>query len=180
MSFLSNMNFPRSVILISVIGSVVMGYLAFKKEAEVEQWASYVTRSADEVRSIQSNSKLLTSLQKRAAKEQLGGRRDLESYARRTTTHPDVEIGQVNTTPSEDHPIKGILDKHVTVRPSDRERPYTRFQIANMLFKFEADSRLVRVTRVKIEPIDRHKPHELGNDRWTFEVRITSRQAEEG
>jgi hypothetical protein len=55
---------------------------------------------------------------------------------------------------------------------------FQRSQIANLLYKLEADSGRVVVTDVEIDKADKRlKPHEIPEDRWMFEATLTSRQA---
>jgi hypothetical protein len=68
-------------------------------------------------------------------------------------------------------------DRTWQIKPNP-PRPFQRSQIANLLYKLEADSGRVVVTDVEIDKADKRlKPHEIPEDRWMFEATLTSRQA---
>ena len=179
MGFLRNMTFPRWVIVISLIGSAVLGWFVYQKRMRLEE----VHRELGQVKSVivdvQTNAYRLNELQELSAKEGLSTQDDPELYIRNVAAQDNVSIGSVNTSVSTASPMRGVEDRRYLIRPTDRQARFPRGAIGNFLYKLEADSRRVKVTDLKITPAERLKPGELGNDEWTFEATITSREAVE-
>jgi hypothetical protein len=44
------------------------------------------------------------------------------------------------------------------------------------MWLLEQQSRRVRVTHVRLDPLERHQPWEVGSDVWSWEIEVTSRQ----
>lgn len=180
MGFLASMTFPRWVIVASVLGSGYLGWEVWHKAQRLHEVEDELRRVKPLVQSIQQNGARLDQLQKTADKEGLRGEQaNPELYITQIAQQDRVDIGQVNITPRTTSPQRGIEDRHFAIRPNSRTERFSRGQIGNFLYKLEADSRRVRVTDLKITPVDRLKPGELGDDAWTFEATITSRQAVE-
>lgn len=176
-NFLASMTFPRWVILTSLLGSCFLGWVVWNKTRRLAEVEVELARVKPLVQKIQENALRLNALQKAADKEGLKGEGDPELYIRRVAQQDNVNIGQVVITPRTTTPEKNIEDRHYGIRPNNRTERFTRLHIGNFLFKLEEDSRRVKVTDLKINPVERVKPGELANDSWTFEATITSRQA---
>ena len=181
MSFFTNMNLARAIILLSILGSAVVGWFGWKKSQELEDMRSSLdVRVPKLAQEIQALADLHTMLTRERDSDGLLGVPDPNSYIRRVGDAKNVSIGDLDVDPSEDKPEAGIVDKKYRIRPSNKERTYQRQRIANFLYKLEESSPRVRVTSIKIDPVQRRlKPHELPDDRWTFEIEVTSRQKEE-
>lgn len=196
-TFLEAMTFPRAVILVCLIACIPLGWIGWKKSGELSQMETVLHRekrvgpdgseyylpstTMKLVEEIQILSIQLDQLQNQADKEKLkGGVPNAEDYIRGIASHDLVTIGDVDITPSKRETTKGIVDYKYVIKPVDRERPYARSQIANFLYKLEEDSQRVRVTSIDIRPVQKSvKPHQVFEDKWTFDIEITSRQAEE-
>lgn len=179
-TFFSNMTFPRAVILFSLTGSLVLGYFVYMRTQRLTQLERDLQRAPSVVQKIQEHAWRLDELHRAADKEGLKGEQsDPELYIRRVASQDNVNIGQVDTSVSEATPERGVLDRKYKIRPTNKNESFHRGSIGNFLYKLEADSRRVKVTSLKMTPVGRVKPGEIGDDLWTFEAEITSRQAVE-
>ncbi len=177
MKFLSDLNFPRVVILGSLLASAVTGYFVYVNKARLTQLKQDVKNAPGVVRDIQMAALELEGLREAASREGLKGEGDPEFYIRTIAQAENVDIGQVEVFPSTSVPARGVEDRRYKVKPAEKTSYFRRGSIANFLYKLEADSRRVRVTHVKIEPHEKLKPGQIGKDFWKFEAEITSRQA---
>lgn len=177
--FLARMTFPRWVIVISLLGSCALGWLVWTKGQRLQEVEGELARVKPLVYGIQEHALRLNVLQKAANKDGLKGEADPELYIRKVAQQDVVNIGQVVITPRTTTPERGKEDRHYGIRPSSRTERFTRGHIGNFLFKLEEDSPRVKVTELKVTPVERVKPGELPDDSWTFEATITSRQAVE-
>lgn len=178
MSIFQAMTFPRWVIVVMVISSSVLGYFVYERSQRLEQVKQdlqvRVPRLAQEIQQLAME---LDDLQDRADKENLKGEAKPEYYIQ-TIAHSDVtRIGEVNVTPQRPKSYKGFEDHTYTIKPVNKSAKFYRNQIGNFLYKLEADSRKVRVTKIDLKPTDPVKTGEIGPDEWTFTVELTSRQA---
>jgi hypothetical protein len=173
------LTFPRAMILGSLLGSLVTGWLVWGKWQELDQLNRDVARAPVVVESIQMKSQVLDQLLSAMNREGLKGDivKDMETYIRRIASDPKINIGQVELTPSKAQPDKGIEDIKYKIRAKEKTQRARRGSIANFLYKLEQDSRRVKVTSIRIDPYEKLKPGELGGDSWTFEADITSRRA---
>ena len=182
MSFLTGMNFPRLVIILSLIGSGVLAYFDFTLGQELAQLKDENSKRAPEiVTKIQERSLMLSQLARQIDDEGWKGQGNPGSYVRAIAQDNNVRLGQVNVDPSNpDRFPNGVVDKKYTIKPVNKERGWSRTNIANFLYKLEADSRRVKVTHLELNapPKSRIKPHEFPPDEWTYSVEITSRQRE--
>lgn len=182
MSFFKELNFPRVVVLVSMLGSVVLLYLDITLGQKLDRLRTQAERTAPEtVRNIQEDSQQLKQLQKQLEDDKWTGQNNPGSYVREIAQSDQVRLGQVDVTPGNpDNLGNGIVDKKYSIKPVDKDRGWGRQNIGNFLFKLEADSQRVRVTRLKIHPPvkARSRPEDFPADDWTYEVEITSRQRE--
>jgi hypothetical protein len=177
-SFLASMSFARWVIVISLLGSCFLGWVVWSKTRRLGEVQVELTRVKPLIQKIQESALRLNALQKAADKEGLKGEADPELYIRKVAQQDNVNIGQVVITPRTTTPERNIEDRHYGIRPNNRTERFSRLHIGNFLFKLEEDSRRVKVTELKVNPVERVKPGEVPNDTgWTFEATITSRQA---
>jgi len=184
MGILANLNSTRVIILGSFLGAAVMGGLVYAQKLEVAELDEQLSpRGVPKlVTELQTSALELANLQRLADREQFKQRDDAETYARAIAGNQYVNIGQIDTKRSDNERVRGAIDSVISLTPpKGGKTAYTRDQISNFLYKLEADSRRVRVTRVLMrkDPADKSKPHEVGADRWTFDVDITIRQPKE-
>ena len=73
--------------------------------------------------------------------------------------------------------VNDVVDKTYKIDPADKNRPYSRVYISNFLYRLEEKSRRVKVTHLKLQPVQKQQPDEFGGNAWTFDAIITSRQS---
>lgn len=179
--FFRNLNFPRGVILVSLLASCGLGWLVYQRTQQLEEIQRDLELVPGLVQDIQKLGIELNNYQEIASGEILKGEDyDAETYIREIAADENVNVGQVKTTPSLKSPYRDVVDRIYKIQPDGRNPHYTRLQIGNFLYKLEADSRRVRVTSLKLTPSSKLKPGEIGDDNWTFEAAITTRDKEEG
>jgi len=178
--FFGHMNFPRWIIVTMLLTSGVLGWFVYQEMNRLTLVQDELKHVPAIVKEIQQHALRLDALQALADKEGLIGEADPEFYIQRIASLDAVQIGAPNITPSVFSPKKGVEDHKYRIRPQDRNRAYKRVRIGNFLYKLEEESRKVRVTEIKLDTTDHVKKGEIGNDNWTFEVELTSRQAAEG
>lgn len=178
MSFFQQMNFPRAVILGSVVASLGLGYFAWsltqRKNDLVDQDERRVPAL---VKEIQGLSLELNQLQSRFDSDIFVKADNPQSYVRAISLEPNVRTGEMDVDTKDDPFTKGIVDRKITIKPIDKQRKYSRREISNFLYRLEEKSRRLRITHVKIEPQGKAKPEEIHNDAWTFDAVITSRES---
>jgi hypothetical protein len=172
------MSFPRWVILLMAISSSVLAYFVYERTQRLELVQSQLRTGVPTLaREVQMLAMELDDLQDRADKENLKGEAKPEYYIQ-SIAHSDVtRIGEVNVTPQRPKSYKGFEDHTYTIKPVDKNAEFFRNQIGNFLYKLEADSRKVQVTKIDLKPTSPVKLGEIGPDTWTFTVELTSRQA---
>ncbi len=175
-NFIRNMTFPRGVILVSLVASIVLGILVFQKSLQLRKIEQDLKAVPALIAEIQKLGIEYTNLQQIASGEIIRGEQlDFETYIRSQAADPMVEIGQVRTAPSIKTYTRDVEDRVFKIQPNNRNQRYQRSRIGNFLYKLEADSRRVKVTSLKITPFGKIKPGEVGDDFWTFEAAITVR-----
>lgn len=182
-AFFQNINLPRALILVSLVGIVAASVVVFRWRGEVEvmrrQLDVEVPKLAhDMLASGQRHSMLSGSLKG----DQLSAQANVETYIRSTAQKDNVDIGEIGEIRlSEYVPIKGIVDKKYSFTPKDKQRAWERLRLINFFFSLEDDSPRIKLTRVKLENAEKRlKPHEIPDDRWIFEAEVSSRQRAEG
>lgn len=173
-----NMNLARAIILLSILGSLALGWLSWTRSQELSDLEYALKNKVPDLGAdIQTLSARHTDLAKERSEDGMVGQDNAQTYIYEVAANDRVAIGDTKITPSQVVPMKGIVDKKYRIRPTDRERPYRRTNISNFLYRLEEKSRRVKVTDIKIEPAQRRlKDHEIPEDRWTFDVEITSRE----
>ena len=177
--FFANMNFPRWIILISLLASAGLGYRVYQRKNRLKEIHSELARVPDVVRRIQEKGLALQDLTEKASREGLG-QGDIETYIREIAASENVNVGQVRTTPRNLERIAGFVDETCKIVPANSKQEYARLNIGNFLYQLEAESRRVKVTQLRISPAERTKEGEVGRDSWKFEATITSRKSKEG
>jgi hypothetical protein len=174
-SFFSNMSFPRAVILFCTAGSIALGALVYTRSARLSQVEADLKRVPQIVHDIQVDAYRLSDLQRSASAEKFKAQSEPESYIRAIAGDSKINVGQVNISKRTAKPARGIEDSIYKIEPQTKTQRYTRGQIGNFLYKLEADSRRVKVTRLKLTPHDKVSPGEIGKDQWVFEAELTTR-----
>jgi 2',3'-cyclic-nucleotide 2'-phosphodiesterase (5'-nucleotidase family) len=180
-SFVQKMNLARGIILFAIVGSIALAAVGWSQHKELAELRENLTDDAPKlVRELMRLGHLHTQLTRTASKEGLNEQADFATYIRNAANKDGVEIGEIKLNGSSPERSKGIVDNTYSILPSDRERRYERYRIANFLYALESASHRVKVTRVKMTVADKNvKPHEIPDDTWTFEAAVTSRQRSE-
>lgn len=177
-NFFATMTFPRGVILVSLLASVALGVLVYRRTARLSEIERELRTVPKLIKEIQQLGIEYTNLEQIASGEIVKGvQLDFETYIRQQAGDKMVEIGQVDTTPSPPRSFTaGVEDRVFKIKPANTTQRYQRSRIGNFLYKLEADSRRVKVTSLKLNPSNKRlKPGEVGDDLWTFEAAITVR-----
>jgi hypothetical protein len=180
--FFATMTFPRGVILVSLLASIGLGVLVYKRRTRLAEIERELAATPKVIKEIQQLGIEFTNLKEVAGGEIVRGEDiDFETYIRQQAGDKMVEIGQVDTTPSPPRNYQAGVEDHVfKIKPANATQRFQRSRIGNFLYKLEADSRRVKVTSLKLTPSNKRlKPGEIGDDLWTFEASITVRSKSE-
>lgn len=176
--FFANLNFPRAVIVGSIVLSIALGFFAWRAYGEraelVDQCERRVKKLSTEILDLALQ---LNQYQQRVDADQFGKADNPESYIRSVAYEPNVAIGDVDITPKTVPLRTGLVDKRFTIKPKNRQQSFSRREISNFLYRLEEKSRRVRITHVKVEPQGKVKFDEIHKDVWTFDAEMTSREA---
>jgi len=177
---LAKLDWTRAFLLGAALLSLLLAFsgvrLHQRRTALQEALKVQVPRLAQD---IQINSRRFTRLYEEAEGAGLTGQKDAETYLRELAAHPDVKLGGVDFTPQAAViPVKGVVDVKLVIRPQSRDRGFIRTNLANFMHLIEQRSRRMRVTHVKLDREGNPRPWEYGNDRWKWELEVTSRKKE--
>lgn len=179
-AFFRNMNLARGIILGSLLASLVLavtGYRLSSKRAGLE--LALAGEVPEIARETQVLSQRYSKLYDEAEMEGLKGQSDPQTYFRTLAGDPKVRLGGLEiTTPQPQRPSKGVVDIKYRIVPQTRDRGFDRKNLANFLWLIEERSRRVRVTQFSMTREGNLKPWEYGNDRWKWDIEVTSRQKE--
>lgn len=180
--FFKEFNLARGIIVASIVGCLVLGYLCWQRKQEVADLNdALVSRVQPAVKDLVQSAHRHTSLSQLMKGEGLRGESDLTSYIRKVAAKDRVEIGELNMTNSEAALTRGIVDKKYIIKPDNPQTSFKRMTLVNFFYTLEDDSRRVKLTRVKMEVADQKglKTHEVPKDDWKFDCELTSRQRKE-
>jgi hypothetical protein len=177
-SFIQKMNLARGIILFALVGSLALGAYGYNKQKQLSELRENLVDDTPKlVKELMRLGHQHTQLKRTASKEGLNAQADFATYIRNAANKDGVEIGEIKLNNQPQERGKGLSDNIWTILPSDRERKYERYRIANFLYQLEYASHRVKVTRVKMNVAEKNmKPHEIPDDSWTFEAAATSRQ----
>ena len=179
MSLFKNLNFPRGVILVTTLTSLLLGWFVWTKMQRLESVRVEIGKAPGEIKKIQELAFTLDELLSKAEKEGFKGVESAETYIRKIAQIPNVNVGQLEINPDENIPFTGVKDLVYRIKPANKTQRFGRTNIANFLYSLEEKSRRVKVTSLKLTPITKIAPGSVGDDFWTFEAEITSRSLEE-
>lgn len=174
-SFFGRMSFPRAVILFCSLGSLALGVLVTLRARRLSEVRDELARVPAVVKEIQTDAYRLSDLLRSASAEKFKAQSEPESYIRGIAVDSKINMGQVDITKVVKTPARGIEDNIYKMVPQTKTQRYSRGQIGNFLYKLEADSRRVKVTRIKLTPFEKVSPGEIGKDSWVFEAELTTR-----
>jgi hypothetical protein len=178
--FFASLNLVRWMLLGSAVLSVVLAFTGWRLHQRrvglEEALEVQVPRLAQD---IQVNSLRFSRLYEEAEGAGLTGQKDAQTYLRELAADPlvqmgGVEIDKLNPT----MPSRGVVDIAYRILPQSRDRGFVRVNLANFMHSIENKSRRMRVTYVRLDREGNLDPWEYGNDRWKWELKVTSRQKE--
>lgn len=178
-SFFGRMSFPRAVILFCSLGSLVLGVLVYLRSQRLAEVETELRNVKQVIRDIQTDAYRLNDLQTLAIAETLKGQKEPESYIRSFTAEERIEIGQVEITKQTKETIRGVEDDIYKIVPGIRNPRLSLGQIGNFLYRLERESRRVKVTHVRLTPVDKVSAGEIGKGLWTFDAELTTRTKKE-
>lgn len=179
-SFFRDLSLARGIILGSLALSIVLAVTGWRLHRErVELEVALAQEVPDLARETQELSKRYSKLYDEAEMEGLKGQNDPQTYFRSLAADSKVKLGSLEiTTPQAQRPSKGVIDIKYRIQPQAREGGFDRKKIANYLWLIEDRSRRVRVTSFSMQREGSLKAWEYGNDRWKWDIEVTSRQKE--
>lgn len=175
---LANMNLARWILLVSLVLSIVLAFTGWRLHGRrVALQAALETQVPRLAQEIQVDSRRYTHLYEQAEGAGLaGGQKDVATYLRQLASDRDVQIGSLEITPlASSTPAKGIVDEKYTIRPPTKDKGFVRVNLANFMHLIEQRSRRMRVTHVRLEREGNPRDWEYGNDRWKWDIEVTSR-----
>jgi hypothetical protein len=180
-SFFQKMNLARAIILFAVVGSIALGLNGWNQHKRLADLRDDLDVDAPKlVRELIRLGHQHTQLQRSKSKEGLGQQSEFGTYIRTAANKDGVEIGEIKLQGQMFPRSPGVNDNTQTITPSDRERKYERYRIANFLYSLERDSHHVKVTHIKMNVAEKNlKYHEIPEDLWTFDAAATSRERTE-
>ena len=180
-AFFKDMNMARGIILGSLVLSLGLAYNGWRLHTQrVELEAALESDVPNMARETQVLSRRYSKLYDEAEMEGLKGQSDPESYLRALAIDPKVKLGGTDITkPQAQRPSKGVIDIKYRIVPQERDRGTDRRNLANYMWLIEERSRRVRVTQFSMTREGNLKPWEYGNDRWKWDLEVTSRQKED-
>jgi hypothetical protein len=178
--FFSSLNLVRWMLLVSVLLSValaVTGWRLHQRRAELQ--AALDVQVPKLAQDIQVNSRRFTRLYEEADGAGMIGQKDAQTYLRELAADINVQLGGVDITKQNPTmPTRGVVDITYRILPQSRDRGFVRVNLANFMHLIEQRSRRMRVTYVRLDREGKLEPWEYGNDRWKWELKVTSRQKE--
>ncbi len=187
MGFLEHMNFSRSVILVSFVGSAVLGYFVWQKKGEVDIYRTAINAKDMEIGVFNNVAKAreLEALMSAAGRGNFGSSAsDLEQYITNAALNPKVKVGKIDIgAPDEDEVVDGLVDVKFKIEPSRTGKDsFQLAEISNFAFELEQGHPLLKVTRLKITPANSNKgrkEHDVLDNRWNFELEARVRIKED-
>ena len=177
----SNLNLARWILLVSLVLSLVLAFTGWRlHQRRVELQASLDTQVPRLAQEIQVYSRRYSRLYEEAEGAGLTGQKDAQTYLRELAADRDVQLGGVDITKQAPFtPSRGIVDIKYVIRPQSRDRGFVRVNLANFMHLIEQRSRRMRVTHVRLDREGNPRAWEYGNDRWKWELEVTSRQKQD-
>lgn len=178
--WIQHMNFARWVILLSFLGSAVLGYFVYEQKQKLTEVEGQAELAPQVVKGLIARAHELEGLIKIAADRQ--DLDSIDSYITKTASAKQIEIGSVDIKSDVKSYGVAFEDEIFTIKPPSivRKPEYSRTKIANFAYMLERGTS-VRVTRLRLMvPTHRKfKAHEVGSDVWSFEMEVRQRRRKE-
>lgn len=197
MSFFKGFNLARLIILVSLVGAGIFGFLAYERHQKVLDYRERLGLDSSgqfiaaiegrpetmswiekKVRAIQSLGHDYSEKKKQLAGEGLNGEETPMSYIRSQAVLKNVSMGALSISPNS-REQRGYTDDIYTITPesSGREKPtFERTKIANFMFSLENGSSRVKVTSLELRGAGKVNFQEFPVDNWQFSCQLTERR----
>lgn len=177
-SFFSSMNLARWIIVLSIVCSLGLGGVWYWLRGETSRLeGDLAARIPNAAQAMQIAAIKHTQLYGEFEREGLKGQSNPDEYIRVKARNEGVQLGGVDISAANPaSPAKGIVDRKYTIRPQDPKAGHPRLKLANYMYLLEQESRRVKVTYVRLDPLEKHEPWQIGSDTWAWEIEVTSRQ----
>jgi hypothetical protein len=183
---MKDLNFAKVMILLCLIGSGVLAWLDWNQHKQIGQLKLALQPGGDVeqlVRSTQQAGKEYAELSRALKGDELKSQDRPLSYISDIADEPLISIGQVDIRVN-DRKGRGTIDHVYSISPQNKDRFFSKLNIANFLFTLEEKSRKVRVTQLDMDQINsnektRVRATEFPADLFTFSTELTSRQRAE-
>ncbi len=180
MKFFRDMNLARGILLLSVLGSIVLGYIGWKQSAVVEELEqANDTRVPHLVNEIQQLSIEHTRLARELSGDQWVKEANADGYIYSCGDQVGMGLMKFDRSVDANTGGRGIIDQRTRIQPDNPRREYDRYRIAQFMHRLEANSQRVRITKAKLNLIEKARPSDIPSDRWTFDIDITTRVRED-
>jgi hypothetical protein len=176
MQFFRDMNLARAILLLSVVGAAVLGWIGWRQSQLLQQLQQdNALRAPFVVQQVQQLALEHTRLARELSGDQWIQEANPDGYVYRCGDA--VGMGNLKIHRHPDTSVSpGIVDQRTRIQPDDPKRTFDRYRIAQFLHRLEANSQRVRVTQAKLSLVDRpRRASEIPNDAWTYDIEITSR-----
>jgi hypothetical protein len=178
MALFANMTMARWIALLSLVLSAGLGGVGYWLHGErtrlEDELTSRIPKAAFD---IQAAARRHTQLYQEFQREGLKGQSNPDEYIRVLARDVKVQLGGVEIkAAAPGSPAKDVVDRKYTIQPQDAKAGHKRDRLANYMWLLEQQSRRVRVTHVRLDPLEKHQPWEIGSDVWSWEIEVTSRQ----
>lgn len=179
----------RMMIVLLVLGSGFLGWRALQQQARIDELDAALARGGDVerlVQKIQERAYTYTQYQNRKLEEGVKGEVNEGSMAvfvRKWAQDKDVLWGNVTVNKADDDAVtinnKNYRDTSYRVDPRDKNQWFDRNRIANFMYILESKSRKVKVTELNIELAEKADEHEVPQDKWEVDFKLTVRERDE-
>lgn len=178
MGYFTNVSMARWIVLLSLVLSMALGAIGYWLHRERTRLEDELTgRIPSTAFEIQVAARRHTQLYQEFQREGLKGQSNPDEYIRVLARDVKVQLGGVEIkAASPGSPAKDVVDRRYTIQPQDSKAGHKRDRLANYMWLLEQQSRRVRVTHVRLDPLEKHQPWEIGSDVWSWEIEVTSRQ----
>ncbi len=180
----------RVMIVLLLLGSGVLGWIAFQQQKEIERLDSALAKGGDVeklVQRIQMRAHQYTQYNSRKKDEGVQGTANESSiavYVRKWAQDPNVLWGNLTINKASDSTVdvdgKRYSDTNYRIQTRDKNAWFDRNRIANFMYILESKSRKVKVTELNITAAEKADDHEVPQDKWDVDFMLTVRERSAG
>ena len=176
----------RIMIGLLLAGSVFLGWRAMQQQETIDRYEAAVAEggAAEQLaQNILKRAYSYTQYKERSAKEGVkgDGADQVNSYVFEIAARREVLWGNPKIEkPSEQKPLSGYTDLIYAIKPAESNAWFDRNRIANFFYLLESESRKLRITNILLRAAQKNlKPHEIPEDRWYVDLKVTMRERNE-